>query len=79
MNRMARERIAVLCDQLLRRGAPRAAVQPVVDWLEGQSYTAGHAYEAVGASLVCRKCGYPYTLGAEPPRCDKTVTGSWTP
>ena len=30
------DRVAMLCDELLRRGVPRDAVQPVVDWLNQQ-------------------------------------------
>jgi hypothetical protein len=30
------DRVALLCDQLLRLGVPRDAVQPVADWLNDQ-------------------------------------------
>lgn len=32
--RMTLDRIAALCDELLRRGVPLAVLQPVIDWLE---------------------------------------------
>lgn len=33
---MDQDRIAALCDELLRRGVPREVVQPVVDWFDAQ-------------------------------------------
>jgi hypothetical protein len=34
---MNTERIAMLCDELLRHGVPREVVQGVVDWMDAQS------------------------------------------
>lgn len=31
------DRVAKLCDELLRRGVPAEAVQPVVDWMDEQT------------------------------------------
>ena len=35
--RMTLDRIAMLCDELLRRGVPREVLKPVLDWLDGQT------------------------------------------
>lgn len=74
MNRFDRERIALMCDQLIKRGVPRVAVQPVVDWLDGWGATTGHALDG---AMVCMKCGWRYQLYIKAPRCDKNVTGQW--
>jgi hypothetical protein len=37
MDRMTLDRIAMLCDEMLRRGVPLAVVQPVIDWLDEQT------------------------------------------
>lgn len=31
------DRVAMLCDELLRRGVPAEAVQPIVDWIDEQT------------------------------------------
>jgi hypothetical protein len=58
-----RERIALLCDEMLRRGVPRPVVQHVVDWLDTQRPgvvvalpdDAGHAWTP---DMVCALCGF---------------------
>lgn len=37
MDRVTRERILMICDELLRRGVPLAAVQPILDWLDANT------------------------------------------
>lgn len=36
MNKQTLDRIARLCDEMLRRGVPRDVVQHVVDWIMDQ-------------------------------------------
>jgi hypothetical protein len=33
---MTFDRIAMLCDELLRRAVPRDRVQPIIDWMDEQ-------------------------------------------
>lgn len=65
MDQVTRERIAMLCDELLRRRVPRSVVQHVIDWLDAQQRTApaiadynGHQWFGVPSGrAVCRNCG----------------------
>lgn len=36
MNRTTLDRIAMLIDEMLRRGVPKDVVQPIIDWLKDQ-------------------------------------------
>lgn len=70
-NHTRNERVAMLCDELLRRGVPQPAVQPVIDWLDAQRVSMtetpqlghdGHLWaNLTDGRQACVRCGSPST------------------
>ena len=73
-----RERCAVLCDELIRRGVPAELVRPAAEWLDRNnpaldpgtvsvSYKL-HVYRGTDQLLLCIHCGLPFSDGLGPCR-----------